>query len=123
MCNESCQSATVSFPDAVEAMFESGKETASEAGRRGGLSKVGQQLTGHRWYQRSRQEIGGQHREHHGQGQRRKKIASYSRQQHHRKKYDANRKRADQRGCSDLRSALQNRSDQGLARGVITVNI
>jgi len=37
MCNESCQSATVCIPDAVETLFESGKETASEAGRRSGL--------------------------------------------------------------------------------------
>src|SRR6266478_5009442 len=103
MCNESCQGAAVCFPDTLEAMFESGKETASEARRRSGNGKVWQQMTGHRWYQRSRQEIGGQ--------------------QHHRKKYDANRKRADQRGRGDLRSALQNRSDQGLARGVITVNV
>src|SRR6266478_6848584 len=123
MCNESCQSATVCFPDTLETMFESGKETASEAGRRSGLGEVGQQMTGHRWHQRSRQEIGGQHREHHSQGQRWKKIPSYSRQQHYRKKYDANRKCADQRGRGDLRSALQNRGDQGLAGGMITMNV
>src|ERR1700757_2833661 len=123
MCNEGRQSATVCLPDTLEAVLESGKETASEAGRRSGDGKVGQQMTGHRWYQRSRQEIGGHHREHHSQGQRWKKISSYPRQQHHGKKYDANRKRADQRGRGDLRSALQNRSDQGLAWGMITMNV
>ena len=123
MFDESGHARDVMLADALEAGFEPAQETLPEAVAMDLLVFVGQQVRRHRGDQRAREQVRGQHREHDGECERSKQKSGDSRQQHDRKKHDADGKRADEGRRGDLMRAVQNRDQQRLVHRVIAMDV
>ena len=66
-----------------------------------------QQVHCERWNERSREEVGGEHREDHGLRERNEEKARDAREEEHRQEHDADTECGDERGDGDLRSTFE----------------
>ena len=69
------------------------------------------------------EQIRRQHRENHCFGERHKEIPRHARQQEHRSKHNTDRKRGHERGCRDLRRAVEDNFVHVLLRFRFTISI
>ena len=74
-------------------------------------------------HERSRNDVAGEHREHHGFGQRHKQITRHTREKKHRHEHDANTQRRDERRQRDFLRAGQNGFFERLARRHVVMDI
>ena len=88
-----------------------------------GFQFRGEQILHHGRDQRSRKQIGRQHRENHRHGKRCKQILGRSGKQHHRYEHDADGERRDKRRYGDLLRPIENGADQRLLLAEIAVNV
>ena len=82
-----------------------------------------QQVVHHGRNQRARQQVGGQHGEHHRQRQRREQKLGRAGQQQHRHEHDADGERGNKRRHRDLLRAIQNRAHQRLLHRQIAMGV
>src|SRR5580658_3661928 len=101
----------VAVAHAREPLLEAALQPPEHAARRGGGVRLValQPVLRQRRHQRARQQVGGEHREHHRLGHRYEQVAGDAREHEHRHEYDADGEGRDQRRQRDLVRTVEDR--------------
>ena len=119
MAQAALERLAVALPHAGEAALERPVEADERIAARTWMAVVedagAQQVLRERRHQRPREEVRGQHREHHRFGERHEQVPRDTRQHEHRHEHDADGECRDQRRDGDLPRAFQDRLVERLA--------
>src|SRR5579864_7355112 len=108
-----------------KSVLESFLKSAEERSRRlvGIRFVAAEKIHDQRWNQRPRQQVGREHREHHGFRHRYEQITSYAGQEKHGHKYNADRERRNERRYGDLLGTVENSGLQLLVHSEVALDV
>ncbi len=122
MCQDDRKQIAVSLKQSVEASLTPSVQPTNPA-RATVLVLLGEQEMRKRRYQRSGEQVGTEHREDDGDGERVEKKFRWTREQDHGKEDDADRQSRRERGNGDLLRAVEDRPHQALSQVPVAIDI